>query len=391
MSDSASRRRPFWRSWRLPCLGAFAAIFLVVSVWYAGQRERAGAQADAVHVIRRLGGWSFYDSHYAPDGSFAGSRPAGPRWVRTFLGIDFLGTVDGVTFAGGRPIEGFPGGEFFPDHGIAVTNDDLSALESLPKLEWLILTDTEITDAGLEHLEGLAELRWLWLNETAITDSGLKHLAGLRKLEKLWLDQTQITAAGVRHLAGLTNLRVLSMRNTRVDDAGLAALEKLTRLESLHLEGADCSLAAVLHLFVEVQGRDLPDALRTAGCVRWSDEDAVTSLDLSRLRVYDDDLWVLEPFSDLQWLYLNGTGITDAGLARLAHLEDLTLLHLEDTAITNAGLEHLRKLRRLETLHLEGTGVSAESAERFRESMPGALRVYTGVMKTGTGSASNRG
>ncbi|NLY00339.1 MAG: hypothetical protein GXY83_29940 [Rhodopirellula sp.] len=377
MPELSKPRIPRRRPLLLVAVAALAAALLAGGGWFAVQMQRAKVQSKAVLGVQRMGGWSFYDCQYAADGSLASTTPAGPRWLRSILGMDFLGTVHGVTLVGGRLIEGFPGAEFFVDHGIPVTDDGLSVLRSLPNLQWLILTGTEVTDSGLMHLEGLRNLRWLWLNETAISDRGLKHLAGLKKLEKLWLDETRVTGTGMKHLSGLANLRLLSLRRTQFDNAGLMHFQGLKRLQSLHLDGTNCDFAAVVNLFRDQQGRDWIDALQTAGYVRQRAEDGtVVSLDFSKTRCGDDDLAVLENLPGVQWLYLNQTQVTDAGLPRVAEIQSLTLLDLTDTAVTDAGLQHLRSLSNLQTLHLKGTQVSAEAVDLWRQSMHRQLRVY---------------
>lgn len=73
-------------------------------------------------------------------------------------------------------------------------------LESLPGLQGLLLTNTQVTDKGLAYLESLPRLRFLRLDETQVTDKGLAHLAGLRHLEELYLHKTSVTPEGVANL-----------------------------------------------------------------------------------------------------------------------------------------------------------------------------------------------
>jgi hypothetical protein len=354
-----------------------AALLAALGIgWYVVRSQRAAVQREAVSQIRRLGGWVFYDCRFSPNGSPTGSYPAGPRWIRQSLGVDFLGTADGVILASGRQVEGLPTFEYLPDHGIPVTDEGLTALRALSQLKWLALSGTQITDAGLQHLAHLSELRWLCLTDTNVSDQGLKHLAELTDLQQLWLDRTGVTSAGIEHLSRLTELRLLSLRETQVDDAGLASLADLNQLESLRLQGTACRVRAVLALLEGMHGRDRSEALRIAGYAPDSDDDEILVLDFSHTHLDDDDLTMLEPLVNLQWLYLNGTQVTDDGLTRLGGLKQLSLLHLADTAVTDRGLEALVPLQHLETLHLSNAGVSQEGVDKFRQAMPSRLRVY---------------
>ena len=67
---------------------------------------------------------------------------------------------------------------FFPVS--AVTGAGLKALNELPDLQTLHLTNTQVGDAGLEHLKPLTQLRYLLLEGTKATKVGVaalqKHL-----------------------------------------------------------------------------------------------------------------------------------------------------------------------------------------------------------------------
>lgn len=81
----------------------------------------------------------------------------------------------------------------------------------------------------------------------------------------------------------------------------------------------------------------------------------------------DAELAKLEPLkTNLQWLDLGGTKVTDAGLAHVAGMKRLTRLHLERTAITDAGLACVSKLRHLEYLNLYSTAVSDAGLQHLR-------------------------
>ncbi len=162
----------------------------------------------------------------------------------------------------------------------------------------LVLSGSGITDTGLEELAGMKNLQVLWLSETQITDAGLVHLAGLKNLQRLALSLTRITDAGLVHLAGLKNLQGLNLSGTQITDAGL---EKLAGMKLKVLR--------------------IPDEAKT---------------DLG-LKHY------LAAIEEPSYLDLGGWKITDAGLVHLAGMKNLQHLYLEGTGITDAGLEKLQK------------------------------------------------
>jgi internalin A len=68
--------------------------------------------------------------------------------------------------------------------------------------------------------------------------------------------------------------------------------------------------------------------------------------------------------------FLNGTGISDAGLRELGELKDLTVLYLSRTAITDAGLKELRKLTNLSELEARLTRITDDGVNDLRKSLP---------------------
>jgi Leucine-rich repeat (LRR) protein len=118
-------------------------------------------------------------------------------------------------------------------YGIPDVTSGVEHLKSLPDLEKLNFSSTNLTDAALVHLAGLAELKELGLWGTRVTDGGLVHLAALNKLESLNLNDTAVTDAGLAHLEVLTALKKLYLNKTKVTDAGLTHLAGLEQLEYL--------------------------------------------------------------------------------------------------------------------------------------------------------------
>lgn len=80
-------------------------------------------------------------------------------------------------------------------------------------------------------------------------------------------------------------------------------------------------------------------------------------LSLQRTQITDQSMAHIAKMKNLESLYLP-RGVTDAGLAQLAPLTQLRELKLTGKAITDEGLAHLMQFRHLESLDLHGTSVS---------------------------------
>ena len=70
-------------------------------------------------------------------------------------------------------------------------------------------------------------------------------------------------------------------------------------------------------------------------------------------------------------LDLDGTSVSDAGLAHLAGLTGLRWLYLYSTSVSDAGLAHLAGLTGLQWLYLSDTGVTDAGVAAFRAAHPG--------------------
>jgi uncharacterized membrane protein len=80
----------------------------------------------------------------------------------------------------------------------------------------------------------------------------------------------------------------------------------------------------------------------------------------------DKDIAALKPIaSQIAWLKLSGTAITDAALETVGQMPHLTRLFLNDTPISDSGLGHLAFLRQLHYLNLVGTRISVKALRPF--------------------------
>jgi hypothetical protein len=102
----------------------------------------------------------------------------------------------------------------------------------------------------------------------------------------------------------------------------------------------------------------------------------VRYLRLSGTPVTDAGLGNLGRLKQLEWLDLEHAQITDAGLEHLEGLGQLRGLSLANTRITDAGLEHLKGLTRLRTLGLPYTKVTDEGVARLQSALPKCNIIY---------------
>lgn len=93
-------------------------------------------------------------------------------------------------------------------------------------------------------------------------------------------------------------------------------------------------------------------------------------LNLANTKITDDGLAQLEELKNLRRLHLEKTAIGDAGLAHLKGLSELRYLNLYGTKVTDAGLANLKGLANLEKLYLWQTAVTDAGAADLQKALP---------------------
>ena len=77
--------------------------------------------------------------------------------------------------------------------------------------------------------------------------------------------------------------------------------------------------------------------------------------------------------TNLRYLSLAGTRITDAGVAELESLAKLEMLELCDTAVSDASIVRLKRFKKLASLYLHQTRVTKNGVEQLRTGLPGCV------------------
>jgi hypothetical protein len=349
MPESAPRRR-FWRRFRIS-LSVRVLMVLVLAIGgglgWLGYRARV--QREAGDAIERAGAYVLYEwdeGSGLADGLFertstasASRRP--PEWLLGLLGPDYLGNITEVIW----------------EEKAKVDDDLLAHLGRLPHVERLIMYGGEsVTEAGLVHFENLTRIKELAISVPLLP--GLRHLKGARQLEVLRVGGLMggyISDQDAANLEGLTHIKKLELPGD-LTSAGLVHLQGMARLSHLKIESAELdSLAPLAHL-TELEWLDLDDTgLTDAGIAPVAGFQKLKILQISRTHVGDAGLAHLGRLPMLESLHLGRTIITDAGLVHLGHLPLLKNLYLAGTAVGDAGLAHINQLPKLSYLNLDGT------------------------------------
>jgi protocatechuate 3,4-dioxygenase beta subunit len=258
--------------------------------------------------------------------------------------------VETFTDEGMKHLKGLQSLEFLMLVRTGVSDEGLIHLKDLTKLEFLGLISNKFTDAGLEHITGMTELKSLRLDDTRITDGGLQRLKQcgiLTRLEFLVLSRTQITNAGLAYLQGMDRLRRLYIGGTRIGDEGISYLAKLSKLEVLILDDTNVTDAGLAHLrglknlnMLYLQNTQITDA----GLEHLKESANLVELWLGGTKITDAGLAHIQGLTSLQSVSLERTAVTDKGLTYLKPLTAMRELFLKQSNITIDGYMDLKEV-----------------------------------------------
>ncbi|WP_435005197.1 hypothetical protein P12x_003092 [Tundrisphaera lichenicola] len=180
--------------------------------------------------------------------------------------------------------------------------------------------------------------------------------------EESWFDKLVGRALGPDYVAKVYSI---DLRKSKINNDFLACLGAFPEIGKLDLEAATIS-------------DDALEYFKSLGSIRelWIGETAITDAGLAKLVLHHPRLDTLS---------LQGTKVTQVGLAELAKLPLLTDLLLNSTETNDKGLEKLATVKSLEDLGLRGTKVTSEGLMHLKR-LPKLAKIrlyYTGVDDTG--------
>ncbi len=242
---------------------------------------------------------------------------------------------------------------------------EFEAVGRCPNLESLNLDSSNLSDDGLAHLSKLNRLTRLSVAHTSISDNGLRHLIKLNRLKELNVAHTSISDAGLARLTDLQELELLDVKKSKVTDAGVTNLQyRLPKLTVVVEEGGGYPNAASLR---KATGFGSSGAFTTDATLRW----LRSATQLRNLNLYeapgvtDEGLIHLRTLTQLQFLDIRKTAVTDQGLVALVGLPLNRLL--VGFEIGDAGVEQMARIKSLEFVEVSGSRITDEGLKFLGE------------------------
>ena len=147
----------------------------------------------------------------------------------------------------------------------------------------------------------------------------------------------------------------------------LLGVNPLQRMVSVKLVD-DTSLALVSKYsltgleIVRLEGSQITDA----GLAHIRDCTQVRVLSLDGARVSDGGLDNIRRYKQLEELWLNNTLVSEAGIKKIAHLDSLWALDIRGTSISDEGLTQIASMRGISTLYLNSNTLSDDGLKNLR-------------------------
>jgi len=371
------------------------------------QRQIPNAQPQAPEWLRRAIGEDYFRSVVMVDFNFGGGNKATDVDLAVFRNLPDVTTIElnnnpSVTDEGLKHLAGLSKLRVLYLYRANVRGPGIGHLPR--NVEFLTLTHSPLADEGLVSVKNLLRLSTLRVGFTNVTDRGLSNLSTLAALEDLELCNTDVTDAGLEHLRALKNLRVLSLEHTKVTGAGVARLQQalpncriLPSQEWLDAKPQELELWAddykpstdeLLTKIKELGDSDVRiDKTRPGQPVvsfrlfdsKISDDSLIQllaqmpeleELNLRHVLVGDRVAKELPRLSNLWFLSLDDSRITDDGLADVGRIASLRELSLCNTGVSDAGLMYLTSLTNLDQLMAQDCDLSDDGHSKLKQALP---------------------
>ncbi|MGQ9760288.1 MAG: leucine-rich repeat domain-containing protein [Thermogutta sp.] len=246
----------------------------------------------------------------------------------------------------------------------------LAKLAEIPRLRLLDLRSCSAVNAALiERLSGMERLAAIRLRGYNVDDDCLRAVGRFSNLTSFTLEESPASNTGLAALARLRLESLTLFRCNAINDAGLRIVAKWKTLRSLVLR----DMAVRGEFFVEVA--TLPQ-LRTLSAIQTmvGDEaleplaacEQLKELALGQTLITDRGLEVIGRMINLRRLDLSQTSVTDQGLSRLVNLKELEWLDISgNLGISDELIGILLGLPKLKEIYLDGTSVTEDGIARL--------------------------
>lgn len=243
----------------------------------------------------------------------------------------------------------------------------LKSLKALTTLKTLNLSSNgQLTGKGLIWLKGNTNLNVLNLEHIDLQPKFGASVAGFPRLVYLNVNHVGLNDKGIEAWDKLVNLKVLEVRFPKWSAKALDTLHKLKALEVIKTEFDDALLGMPSHPIVNTLINVHKSPLTDKDLALIGKMSNLKSLSLKHSKVTDDGMKHLANLTQLRHLVLERMTITDKGMQYIKGLKNLEYLSVyKSKSITGKALEYIEPLKKLNTLYLGGTQIKDADLARL--------------------------
>jgi internalin A len=248
---------------------------------------------------------------------------------------------------------------------VECTDDGLKAVAGIPQMEGIIVFGEETTDAGLKALAQSKSLDYVSLFGTKkVTDAGVKELAAMPKLQTLYLAYFTLDGSAFEAFAGSKSLNSITLEfMDGLTDDGAKHLAKVPDLKELVIKSGFGEKKLTSAGIKSIVATRVPAKFQFD--MKLLDDDLLAALVAKNwypVSVSSGEKAPTKP-EEVKYLSLDDSSVTDKGFAVLLNCTNAKSLHLQKTGITDETLKKLGAFKQLDYLALEKTKVTAAGLE----------------------------
>jgi Leucine-rich repeat (LRR) protein len=255
--------------------------------------------------------------------------------------------------------------------GYALEERHLDKIGTAGQLESLWLMSTQATDAEFKQVCGLKNLSVLRIQDCPkLTGQTLERIGKMDKLRVLVYDGS-VSKKGIESIASLSNLRVLKLPAQDLTAKDLEVICKLPEVRVLELNGLKTGVESINEMknlrYLSLRNSSITGK-EVAGLAA---NNQLVELDLTGTKFSENALQQLSEISSLRTVDLSKCALRNADLVVLSKLTALESLGLRNIpGITDEAIPFLSRLKGLKHLSIEGTGITQSGIARLREALP---------------------
>lgn len=258
------------------------------------------------------------------------------------------------------------------------TDGDIAKLKEL-SMTGLVIQSDAISSEVLAAFNGHRSLAEVAVTSTKITDQAVEAMLALPALTQLSLQDAQITDEGMQRLiAGLAErsevkcLKFSGCKNLTND--AFKGIDQLKGLQQLFLNDNPGLTSQVFREFGKIG--TLQEIRFGGATIDPADIDSIADLKLDRLhfakgKLNDEVLArVADAFPSLTQIGLADSDVSDDAMKSIAKLRELQWIFMQGTNVSEVGLQHLQPLKKLKYVFASRRTLSPEAVERFHQQHP---------------------